>query len=749
MNASASTLAGLSKRYQNVLVPLLLIAGTLIFVVVPAWQLIVDGPFSWHISQPQFWQGGIEALTLIALLCGTQLLARPALRLALSVLIAEIYLRRYAVDASVVIDVAYFELAIGLGALLMRLAGTQKPHSVLGYLRCFVLGLCVWSACAWTASALGFGTLHDLRWLTLLLLPFALAARSRPWIAFVHERVARMPRAARVSAATLLGWMLVLFARSNVAFDYDALWYGLHGDFVLVGGGSVFASMGLTAPVHYYPKLYELFLIPLSGLGNSSVISGITLLILTLLAAAAWDLLRRLRVQSKALRFLAVNVCLTLPVVANIAIGPKPDILAAFLLIFAWIEGAQFIETRKTIALLWMFDLLLLATQAKLSAVPFAVALAIAVLWEWSRSGERSIHWAATSQPEERHLAATATCLVILVTAFVTSRTLLLAGVPTIGPEVLVKLWQFLGLHITPPAGTIQWSYPTDWAGIPQLATDLLFRPQRLSHIVITWIGNIWLWLALVALLVRPTRHDTVGEAKNGLAIAAFALMAVGFALMLCWGYRERGGDGNYFIVALIPAILMGFAAAHPVGNIGAASRYIFFACIITFCLFDATYSFASGAWIPGTRAWDLNFHGKFRALRTYNHDLLEANGAGEIARKLRSARGTPRVVGYMDDAIGFALPASYEGLWMVSFTHPEFIDDQTRFQTYLADNGIDFLIMPHADVSATKTHITPIMIQIVDEITSNSAVIVTKDKNYDLYDLSGVQGYPSAPLRN
>jgi len=292
MNASASTLAVFSKRHQNFLLPLLLIVGTLIFVMVPTWQLIVDGPFSWHILQPQFWQGGIEAIALIALLCGTQLLARPALRLALSVLIAEIYLRRYAIDASVAIDVAYFELAIGLGAFLTRLVGAQKPDSVLGYLRCFVLGLCVWSACAWIASAFGFGTLHDLRWLTLLLLPFALAARSRPWIAFVHERIARMPRAARVSAATLAGWMLVLSARSNLAFDYDALWYGLRGDYVLVGGGSVFASMGLTAPVHYYPKLYELFLIPLSGLGNSSVISGITLLILTLIAAAAWDLLR-------------------------------------------------------------------------------------------------------------------------------------------------------------------------------------------------------------------------------------------------------------------------------------------------------------------------------------------------------------------------------------------------------------------------------------------------------------------------
>ncbi len=49
---------------------------------------------------------------------------------------------------------------------------------------------------------------------------------------------------------------------------------------VLVAGGSVFKSLGLVAPVHYYPKLYELVLIAVSGLHDTSVIFGVSLIVL-------------------------------------------------------------------------------------------------------------------------------------------------------------------------------------------------------------------------------------------------------------------------------------------------------------------------------------------------------------------------------------------------------------------------------------------------------------------------------------
>jgi hypothetical protein len=44
--------------------------------------------------------------------------------------------------------------------------------------------------------------------------------------------------------------------------------------------------------------------------------------------------------------------------------------------------------------------------------------------------------------------------------------------------------------------GTLRWNWPHESSDDPMLALDLLFRPQFLEHIQISWTGNVWLWLA-------------------------------------------------------------------------------------------------------------------------------------------------------------------------------------------------------------------------------------------------------------
>src|SRR5207248_609883 len=147
-------------------------------------------------------------------------------RLGITLALAELYLRRHAVDLPLLIDLIYFEIVVGLGALVMHRVGGRRPARLSDYLLCCVLGICVWSICAWTLSAFGFGSVRDLRWLTLLLAIPALFAGSRPAMLFVHDRVYRMPAPARVAAGILLAWMLVLCARADLVASYDALWYG-------------------------------------------------------------------------------------------------------------------------------------------------------------------------------------------------------------------------------------------------------------------------------------------------------------------------------------------------------------------------------------------------------------------------------------------------------------------------------------------------------------------------------------------
>ena len=81
-----------------------------------------------------------------------------------------------------------------------------------------------------------------------------------------------------------------------------------------------------------------------------------------------------------------------------------------------------------------------------------------------------------------------------------TARTWILAGVPLIGPEQLVDLFAKFGMTLKPPAGFLSGGPPPDWHDLPALLTDQLFRPQTLAHMVISWIGNVWLYLFALAL---------------------------------------------------------------------------------------------------------------------------------------------------------------------------------------------------------------------------------------------------------
>jgi hypothetical protein len=710
-------------------------------IAIPAWQLLDFGPFSWHVEQPQYWQGGIEALVLIGLLGAAQWLRRPAYRVGVTLVLTELYLRRHAVDLPLLVDLAYFEIVVGLGAGTMRLVSGARPVQLADYLRCFVLGLCVWSVCAWSISAFGFGSVHDLRWLTLILAIPALAARSRPWTLFVLERVWRMPASARVGAGALLGWLLVLCARADVVASYDALWYGLRGEYVLVGAGSAYVGQNLVAPAYYVPKLYDLFLIPLSGLGSSSVIIGMTVLIAVMLATAAYELMTLLGIRDKTLRILGVSLCLTLPAIANTALEPKPDILAAFLLILAWSNGARFIATRDPSAMLWTCGLALLSTQVKLTAIPYAGVLLFAIMMT---------HWvhrapAAASTKAELRLAWTGFALMLMTITLVMARTLVVAGMPTIGPIPLFKLWQWLGFQLKPPAGAFDASVPQNWSDVPTLALDLLFRPQRLGHMVITWIGNLWLWFAAMVLLMRPwiqPRPATpIPVLWPGLGLALSGLL-----LLFGWGFQERGGDGNYFIAALLPAILIGTVTLWRSWQAAAMPRMIFFFLLGGFCLFQACYSFASGQWTPGTREFDLSFNRGAHSFRKNSRLTLQYYGIAEIAAHLRALPGAPHVVGYVDDEAAFRLPASFEGLLDVSYSRPELVNDRALFLKYCADSKINYLIMPHEHKTNSTKFISPTIAELAEEFATNPRVIVLKDSSYDMYDLSGWKEIHSIP---
>ncbi|MCQ4164781.1 hypothetical protein [Tahibacter harae] len=659
-----------------------------------AWALLVPGPLDWQVSTPQYIQGGLEALLLMGGLALLQQLPRRGWRLGLGGVLALLYLRRHGVDAPALLALLHVEFTLALGAAVCRLAGAALPRSVEDYLRCFVLGLGLWSVAAWTLSALGPGTALALRYLWLMLLPLALWARARPLLAHLFARSEGWQPLDRGLFGLLCGWMLVLFARTNVVYSFDGLWYGYRPEEVLVAGGSVFAPLGLVSPVYYFPKLYEVYLLPLSDLGDTSPQAGVTILLLGLLALTAARLARRFGAASPRAQLLLGALLLSLPALANAALEPKPDIVCALLVLLAWLHGGNWLQQQRGHSeLAWAVAAGLLAVSSKLVAVPYLGMLGVGLLLGlfWRR------RYAALAPPAPARLGWIALALAAVAAVFVMARTQLLAGMPTIGPDPLFKVWTMLGFELREPAGTLTWTRPQDWSQVPLLLRDWLLRPDQMDHIAISWPGNVWLWLPLCALLLGrygPAAPAAVPAHRS----AGLLLMLAGVVLALGWQYHSRGSDGNYFIAAIVPATVLGFALAWRRTTAAAAARGTLFAGVLLFAGFQAAYSFASAAWTPGTRTFDLDFSRGVRDSRKRETALLADAGLTGIADYLRT-RKPAHVLGCAPFDVTTALPARVEDPFGISLSRPEYTRDFAALTDYMRRFETPYLLLPRRDV--------------------------------------------------
>jgi len=703
----------------------------LVCIAYPLIELTNYAPYRFALAIEPTWQGGIEVAVLCSLLLAAQRIQRPALCLVAMFVPAELFLRRHGVDIAALIDLLYIETLIGTGSLVARRLGARSPQTTAGYMRRFVLGLIVWSCCAWILSALNVGSLHDLRRLSLLFAVAVAIARPQPACLYAYRRALTLPQSARAVVVLIGAWLLVLFAKTSVSVNFDALWYGLRGEFVLVGAGSAFKTSGLVSAVYYFPKLFELLLVPLSGLGSSSVIAGVSIGILGVFAFACDAVLVRLQVRHTTLRLAIVLLCLTLPVVANSSVDPKPDLLAATLLLAAWFHVSEFLALRTRSAAWWAVACALLATQAKIVAIPYVGAMAVVVALALAKRRHAPAAIPAPASTDRTGLVAV--LLAVLVTLLITLRTLVLTGMPTIGPDAFFRLWQTLGFELKFPVGTLRWTREQDWADVPSLAFDALFRPQYAEHIVNYWTGNVWLW-AMAAIPLFALRRGA--PKSTGWLAPGIALACCGPILMLTIGYYVRGGDGNYYLVAAAAATLI--AVSTLAARMGDTRRRTLLACVAAFTLFDAAYSFVSADWATGTRAFDLDFWRKFAMHRGLNRQLMRDNGLAEIDDHLHHAGRTARVVGCLPDDLDMRIRARTESINQIAYSRPDFLATTPAFLEFLRKDEIRFLLMPRNAQANNYCVTLPSLHMAITSLAEDQAVRRIEDRDYILYDLTG-----------
>lgn len=658
-----------------------------LFVAVPIWSLLGPGVFGWHVQQPAAWQGGLEAGAVFLLLLAGLRLCTGWRRWLLIGTAAALYARHHGVDVAILVTWLYMEGIFALGGLLRAALGLGSGNDARSALVAGLVGLVAWSLILWLASLFGVGSMKELALLACLVLLPALLLRGPRMGRMLLQGWAAAPAGTAAFSALIGTLLLVLFAKASVTSDFDSNWYGLAADRVLVASGNVFRSEALVAPVHYYPKLIELLQVPLAAVWSIPAIVGLSIGCWVLVLCTASQILRELGVRP-ALRLATVALVATLPALANVSITAKGDAMAAWLAAMALWTALRY-RRGKGAHWFWLAAAAaLLASQARLSNVPYAVAASLITLViaaaRCRSTGLAELNALATSRGIVVFAAALA------VTALITLRTYLLTGLPLIAPNQAVALFQQWGMQLKAPVGLLPSSDLLVYLPPVKTAITYLFDPRQYPLLQIFWTGNVWLFLPLAALLLGIAAGTRWGRAWP---VAAMGLLF--FPMLLGNRFIEASGaDGNYFITPIVCSILFaGFVVQQALRGRGNGARRLILVILFAFASSSALICLVTGSWGPGTRPFDVTLDRNPMDTRQRRAEAWAATGMEGIARILARLPADTRAIGDVGGE-GFWLPVRYEPLDIIALTRKSETPSTEATLAFMERTGVEYVIV-------------------------------------------------------
>lgn len=683
----------------TVLAPLILLTA----LAVVAHDLLVDKGMWWHLRQPASVEGGIEALTLLALLAVAAWRGQRWLT-TVAILGALVYLRRHNGELPLLAGLFCVEAWHATGGLIRARLGVRTSR-VEGSLRGIVAGAAVWVLVVAALSLLSLATPKILLGVLLVAGTTAIAVHRDLLCLRLLRWMRALPALERAQLALLGAWLLVLIARTANVLAHDTIWYLGQSDRLLSPDGSIFQSLSLVAPVHYFPKLWEIALLPWTALDQLRPQVGVAIALLGVLLTAIWQIANRLGI-ARQWRWPLLWILATLAALANTALTLKSDTLCVVFMTIACLHLLSWFQHRTTDALAWALASAALACSTKLTAIPYvATTLIVLGIHEALRRHalplEPAIDPFKPSEPRSATLVGAGLALLAAVVLLI--RTWHLTGVPTIGPDAVLSIWNALGLHIAEPAGTLDWTRAQVWSDVPALVRDWLFAPSTMPKMPISWIGNVWAIMALLAALaaalgMRPVPGETPVASGRALLLV---LTLTGLALAVAWRYHSRGSDGNYFILPIVLANMLALrACAVRFDRSTMAARSLALTLFVV-GLAHATHSFISAGWSPpGTRTLDLVFDQSPLQPGEWRAQVLRRAGLTNIAAELGNQPAHARGIGFdpRNEQYHVMLPIAMEEIRNIGYSRPAYTVDGTALLAYMDRLRIDHLVLPVDD---------------------------------------------------
>ena len=367
-------------------------------------------------------------------------------------------------------------------------------------------------------------------------------------IRMLNGETLRKPMIAALLAVILV-CMLIQIGRTNLALDYDSIWYGLRPEYVLDPQSSIFQDLGLIESVYTYPKGYEILMLPISGFSSYAFLSGSNVFI----GVALWVVIyQTLRIKcSKEISLAGVALCAAIPGISNMFLAVKPDTITLLMQVCMIYFALRYAHGEKGGNFGGLVGSFVFSLACKPTSVVFSTALFLVLALFNSRKMARDKD--ITFSWKTDGVCLLFACIGLLVTVV---RTWIIVGIPM--TSVLSSVFTALGFETHAPYSLQRQVFSKSiaelltpdgiLASVARLA-HIWFLPntEETDHISIAWGGPITSLLTILmlayivsAVIRRSKRHGLEERIILGTFLSVFVLS---IAAMV----KLAKPDGNYF----------------------------------------------------------------------------------------------------------------------------------------------------------------------------------------------------------
>ncbi len=595
-------------------------------------------------------------------------------------------------ELAIIINLLYFNTFFFLGTVLFN--NQKREPDVMKFSTNILFGIILFVLISLFLSIFNFATGEVLLGLVVLGSIFSFL--------FKRNIVSEIIRFNKVSGfsinstvfgfSSLLVILLVLVLQTNSNAGYDELWYSLRTHELLNKTGSFFDEILYPDNwVAYYPKLYEILIFPLQVFPNYAISKMFSVCLWVIITMVSLFLVtgdRSLKYMKNRHLIIALAIVST-PVLANVAVSTKGDILSIFVFLISFLYLERFKDTGKFYYWLQATTLVFLSITARISALPFTFIFIVFSIYQlFLLVAKKKVGW--KMNPRQLLYVIFPFALFILILY----RTYHFTGVPIVQMEdhpfmpELYNLFNFEYsneyLQALPGKNIIQ---------LPKLQFlfDMIFNPIKL-RVSWAWYSNFYTVLLILAITTYVFSRKNYLQNTYKL-IFSILLLTLFFAIsLISFGNMPYyGGDGNYFVVPIIVSSLL--LASIYTRNTTKNYPILFVAMLYLFLHLGLTL-------VTGSN-WDPWFN-RIASSLTYaphkgdlNKDILvkRANSIYNVDDIFNQLSGVKKtyLAGVGDERRNFLLGHSYLNM---RNTRPYVKQDFEHFANFLEKANIEYLLV-------------------------------------------------------